>query len=54
LERREADLDLLDAFAQALRSGDEAEAARLDALRNRLQQAMRQFEAAHRFGACPY
>jgi hypothetical protein len=53
VERREADLDLLKALAQAIRSGDEAEGVRLEAAINSLSQALREFQAVHRFADCP-
>lgn len=53
LTRREANLAELEAEAQALRRGDVAEAARLDASISPVNQAMRQFQAAHRFSDCP-
>jgi cell division protein FtsB len=53
LERREAELAELEAEAKALRSGDLAEAARLDLSILPVNQAMRQFQAAHRFADCP-
>lgn len=53
LQRREAELAELEAEAQALRRGDVAEAARLDLSILPVNQAMRQFQAAHRFSDCP-
>ena len=53
LQRREAELAELEAEAEALRRGDVAEAVRLDASILPVQQALRQFQAAHRFSDCP-
>jgi hypothetical protein len=53
LTRREAELAELEAEAQALRRGDVAEAARLEQSILPVNQAMRQFQAAHRFSECP-
>ena len=53
LIRREAELAELEAEAQALRRGDLAEAQRLDASILPVNQAMRQFQATHRFSDCP-